>query len=486
MPFGVVMKDYIFIGWHCDTHLALLIKQKLDILGYCGIVGGDNEHNPTEMRLQGRTINETVCYQIDRCSQAIFVFRKMDDLYTVGNNLFYELGYATSMFNSVELASRLHVFKINITKQEESSFFPSDLHGIWMKPLFSVDSSEEQLADDIIAEFLRCQIKLPSEEKMHIFNNSYLIDYELDMHFSRPQISDYEFAKRLLIYVQAAFVYHRVREAQQKCKDFRNDLVGHREPSVELLSAVDYVVQTLELFIAATPLESENGRILIEGRTFRNILKGYRRVASIEMQGCDSSDDSFAVETLVLNTSCIEQDEYKGMLIAQIQQHISYLYLVYLDNPGLSIEEKKSCAKNAICVSKTALTNFKLLKACISSDNYYDLYIAFTYRNLRLFSTIINDKECVAKYEKLSFNVRKKMHDDMQRSQRINPLLKRYVNLEYYLQICDTIDSFSPEDREDYLVDLNDFIEEVKRENANRDLMFSRLVEMYKVITSQK
>ena len=479
------MKGFVFLGWSKNRDLAIAVKDELAKHGYSGVVGGDYEHNPEAVRLRNRTVNETVCYQMDHCDQAIMLFSRPGEGEQISGNLLYELGYMASRFKSTGNGVKLHIFKIDITASDYKTFFPSDLHGQWERDIMTAGRPLEEVARDVVDEFLRCQHLLVKQNKMQVISNYHIIEYELDCHFTNPQLSHSEMAKRIGMYVQAAFIYQEHGAAKIKCRTFRNRMQQNGIQCDELSYALDYAMRAFELFELATPQEDGDGRIHLPGRTFRSILRSFA-AAALGANGQVASPDGGQGEAyeILFSEEEINDEEYKTWLVSQIQEHITYLFLVYLDNPDLDEEERQEMLALAIRYGEAAVHNLNLLRPLPGNAEYADLFLGYTYRNLSLFCHMAGQEARAEENERLAFAVRKRLYDTIFRNENVNPELKDYIALEYFLEITDIIPGMKDKyQAEDWKEEIRDYVEERKKRESNRSMMFIRLCSALKKLT---
>ena len=253
----------------------------------------------------------------------------------------------------------------------------------------------------------------------------------------------------------------------------------------ELSYALDYAMRAFELFELATPQEDGDGRIHLPGRTFRSILRSFA-AAALGANGQVASPDGVQGEAyeILFSEEEINDEEYKTWLVSQIQEHITYLFLVYLDNPDLDEEERQEMLALAIRYGEAAVHNLNLLRPLPGNAEYADLFLGYTYRNLSLFCHMAGQEARAEENERLAFAVRKRLYDTISRNENVNPELKDYIALEYFLEITDIIPGMKDKyQAEDWKEEIRDYVEERKKRESNRSMMFIRLCSALKKLT---
>ena len=108
------------------------------------------------------------------------------------------------------------------------------------------------------------------KEKIQLLNDHYVVELELSKHFENPTMSDYDLAKDILVYQQAAFCYQEQVDSKLKIERFKSKMLEKGEGSRELRWAIDYAELTLDLFCRTIPSE-ENFSIDMDRMTFKKL-----------------------------------------------------------------------------------------------------------------------------------------------------------------------------------------------------------------------
>ena len=470
------MKDYVFIGWSRNRELAIAIKRILDKKGFVCVIGGIYEGNPESVRVRKGTVNETINFQMNHCDQAILLFQKIDDNLSISGNLIYELGYINAQYNFIESSTKLHIFKIDIT-QADDNLFPSDLHGIWGENVNSHGKTTEQIAEEIAQSFLQNQSQIKKSNKFDILSNHYFVEYEMRKHFENPAMSDCDLAMNILIYVQAAFCYQEQYDIKQKVEQFRTKMIENNVNSPELDLVTQYAVQSLNLYCMTIPNE-DDWHLSMPGITFRGILKNYREIGEKIADRFPAFED-VPLDKMQIDQAFIEENYFESWLIAQMQEHVTYLTLVYLLNEGLDKEELTRYAKLGIEYCEICVKNLRLLSASAEDATYADLLLSYAYKNLSTFHAYLNDGQS-EKYQQKSLRLRRDLYSYVKNMSTVRPSLKEYITLEYLSQTVEEIDRCEDKyEREDYLLEIATFIKQRNSSERNRNYMFNSLLEKY-------
>lgn len=471
------MKDYVFIGWSRNRDVAIATKRILDTKGFVCVVGGVYEGNPESVRVRKGTVNETINYQMSHCDQSILLFQKIDDNLSISGNLIYELGYINAQYNFIESATKLHIFKIDIT-QADDNLFPSDLHGIWGSNISSAGKSAEEIAAEIAAEFLQNQSQIKKTNKFDILSNHYFVEYEMRKHFENPAMSDCDLAMNILVYVQAAFCYQEQYDIKQKMEYFRNKMVEKSVRSTELDLVTQYAMQTLTLYCLTVP-DEENWQLNMKGATFRGLLKNYREVGEKIAEQYPEELGTAQLVKMQVDRDFIERNYFESWLISQMQEHVTYLILVYVMSEEVEEEERNRYAEMGADYCKAAIRNLELLAENEDDKMYADLLLSYAYKNLYTFQTLLGAGEASA-YRLRSFKLRRELNSYATGIATVRPSLKEYITLEYLLQIVEQIKSCEDKyEREDYLLEISKYIENRNRNERNRNYMYNLLLEEY-------
>lgn len=480
------MKDYVFIGWSRNRDLAISLKKILDKKGFVCVIGGIYEDNPSSLRVRKGTVNETINNQMNHCDQAILLFQKLDDNLSISGNLIYELGYISAQYNSIDSSAKVHIFKIDIT-QADDNLFPTDLHGIWGTNISSTNKEISEIANEIANDFINNQNQIRKKNKFEILNNHHFVEYEMRKHFESPSMSDYDLAEDILVYLQSAFCYREQTDMKQKIEAFKVKMIERDNESKELKWSVDYAIVTLTLFCLTVP-NADTMKILMDGVTFRTLLNNYLSIGEAIADFFQDSFDGYEyLHEIRFDEKFGTQNHFEALLLGQIQEHITYLILVYLLSEGIDAMEKEKFSRLGIDYCNATIANLNVLKNIPEDEMYVKLLLSFAYKNLATFNANLGaDDEC-RKNQKKSLKLRKEINTYVNSMPTIRHSLKDYIGLEYYLQVIDVVKNYEEEnDRTYYLCEIEQFIDKHQKLERVKGYMFNSLKEGYNEMAIKK
>ena len=479
------MEEIVFIGWNGSPDLAIAVKGRLAAHGFCGVVGGNFEENPEAFRQMRDTVNATVKSQMDGCSQAIVILTRYDQLGSEANirisgNLCYEIGYLTARFKSTDDAAKIHLFNIGVSVSD----LPSDIQGLWDGGTNTMpDDSLDIKADKIVEEFLRRQ-KLATKRDYFSFCNEYhLIEYKMARHFNTPLVSNRDLAFQTIFYLQSSYIYSDVSNALvqlQNLEDAMREAYATISPDFEAIFKFGRL--SLGLFRLAIPEDTDDLRVVLDSSTFRKTKREYVRLIESLAKGAGVD----ATSPVHLDDEALDDHEFESLLLMQVQQHLTFLYLLYLDSPQHSQAERSKLAGDAIEACKVVIGNLELLKKRRYGMLYAVLLLGFTYHNMSIFYDLTGDDEGMRECEALALETRRVIYEAIVNRSGINQGLKSYAELEYYFQLADCIDTVADEDdRLDYCDEIEEFISRRTMRKNMEYLTFDRLVQMFEAIDRQ-
>lgn len=479
---SVNMKDYVFIGWSRNRELAIEVKKNLDKKGFICVIGGVYEDNPYDVRTRKGTVNETINFQMNHCDQAIMLFQKLDDNLSISGNLIYELGYINAQYNFIDASTKLHIFRIDIT-QADDNLFPSDLHGIWGTNISSLNKTTSDIAEEIADEFINNQKQIKKKNKFDILNNHHFVEYEMKKHLDNPSMSDYDFAQDILVYLQSAFCYQEQSDMKQKMESFKASIVEKGIESKELMWSVDYAILTLTLFCLTIPNE-DSMQLSMNGVTYRRLYNNYISISERIIDKFQDSLQGDELSNLRFTNDFCEQNHFEALLIGQMQEHVTYLILVYLLSGEMDSPEKKKYSQTGIRYCNASISNLEILAKNVDDEMYVKLLLSFAYKNLATFYSFSGQETECHINQKKSLRLRREINTYVNGMPTIRPSLKDYVNLEYLLQVVDVIKNYEDKyERDDYLAEIRQYIEKRQKYERVRDYMVDSLTEEYNKIT---
>lgn len=474
------MKDYVFIGWSQNREIAIKLKKILDRSGFVCVIGGIYEDNPEKLRSRLETVNATINHQMCHCDQTIMLFQKTEN--GVSGNLLYELGYIAAQYSFIETSTKLHIFTLDVNLGDEK-LFPSDLHGIWGSYISTDGKSVDEIAAEIADEFIKNQSQIHRIDKFRVLNDHNYVDYVLNKHFDHPAMSDYDLATLLLVYIQSAYCYQNQFDIKARIDVFRAMLLQNpMHSSPELDTVTEYAQIILELYCITSPNE-ETGRYLEQG-SFSALYSDFEDVGYDLIERKPPKNYGGSVATCLLNEAFIRENEFESWFIAQLQEHISYLILVYMFNNKFPHEEYERLTDLGITYCESAIQNLELIGATENETKYTGLLLGFAYKNKSSFLSNKGEHDKSAEFGKKSLRERKKLYAYVKDIATVNPSLKNYITLEYLMQIAEKAETAPEMERAGYLKLISDYKETQERLLKNRDHMFNLLVMQYEKLSS--
>lgn len=481
------MKDTVFIGWTTDSSIAIKVKDLIEKESFAGVVGGDYEGNPKELN-QGKTINDRIVKQMNHCDQGILIFSKPvvkegeQAPKNVSGNLIYEYGYLHALFGYSSTDEKLVVITIDFNKQEDELLFPSDLRGAWVKNIVTSklkgdEPLEDKIAKEVTRIFLDNQKKLKNINLFKILDDHHQVEREFEYHESQPAYSDYDFATYILIYAMSGFCFQEHFDHKDKLEQYKPT-----SASKYVRQASTYARHTLELFCATSP-EYDSSRKTYTFNFDNDTLNQFSDFYSDD--GKDVIEGLPFLEGSKLRDARMPEDKvsshkFETLLLAQLQEHMTYVLLLGLHS---KMNSKETCEKNArkgINYGLSAIHNLKLLEKEEEFKEYSMLLESYEYKNLSTFYRTVGEDSESLQYRDLSIKMRDNLKRLGSKQGHYRTTLEDYLKLEYYTQLIELVDEYDDEDKDDALRSIGKFIKESEIKNQNRLFMLNMLKEEYK------
>lgn len=481
------MKDTVFIGWTTDNTIAIKVKKLIDQESFLGVVGGNYIDNPEGFN-DGSTINETIVKQMNHCDQAILIFnkpvvkKKDKGPKNVSGNLVYEYGYLNGLFGYGNGQGKILVLTIDFNSKEDELLFPSDLRGAWVnnietKELEGKGSLEDKIALKIKEMFIANQYKINNINLLTMLDNHHLVEEEMDLHATQPRYSDYDFATYILVYAMSGFCFQEHFDHIKRLGNYKvNDTY-----SPYIKEAVNYAMHTLKLFCSTSPNYNEEDHqysfnfthdVLFEfTKDYKNDSKGVIKRLNLGKEA--------VLKNIKLDKVTALDNKFDALLIAQLQEHMTYALLLYLFSET-DKEQRIDFATRGIAYGLSCIHNLDVLKASKDFKEYAMLLESYEYKNLATFYKEIGEYDKYQEYQDLSLDIRDELRMLDPEAKRLKGTLVEYLNLEYYSQLIEIIDDYKDEKlRKDCLIEINNYIKKCETQNQNRLFMLNMLKEEY-------
>ncbi|MFA5449246.1 MAG: TIR domain-containing protein [Clostridia bacterium] len=424
------MKGKVFIGWSPEITLAREVAIQLREKEYKGIVGG------REGDCCSSFVGQTVINQLKECNQAILLFQRKDK--NISGNLWFELGYTMARYDT----NKTHVFYIDICKKDGD--IPSNLQGLWSEEIVSTDKDTVKLAEEIVALFEKRQKLEFLENKMGLVNRWDDLKHRISNHSVAHFYSDYEIAMCVLLYTQSAYMFDMAKDATRLLTEFNKN---NNQISKELSLSLSIASHSLRLF-EQTKREGDN--LLISMIDYYNLEKDYRKA----LEGLNQ----------------IYASEFKTFAELMIKEHLTYLYILVLENPevlqlGL---EKNIIDKNLVLLGESLTLCDKMLEEETDKGKSFEfitLFKCYIHRNcyitlerLKLYNNDV-DEHKILYHVQASFEERRELLNSY-RNKNIDSNLYDNFQMEYYLSLSEYLKYAEGEDRKILAVELAKYIEQ--------------------------
>lgn len=181
--------ENVFIAWSGNRELAELVAARLRKNNLNPLIGGGL---PRDM-----FVGSHVMSQMDSCNYAIILAQKKEEYQAsaeFSDNVMFEWGYLIAKLSN----RKVFVFLIDTSERD----LPSDLVGSWIQPVSRKGRPDEEVADEIAAQFV---VERPSADKIEILSKWRLIKNVLLGYNTQHRYTDFEIAQFVLYSVFSAF-----------------------------------------------------------------------------------------------------------------------------------------------------------------------------------------------------------------------------------------------------------------------------------------
>ena len=343
----------VFIAWAgADTgrKVARKVQKALEGSGYTGIVGGDSLHTKGTS-----SVGESIFEEIDECVTAIVLASKpnKNDPNALSFNTAIEWGYCHNRFEGQEEAFLINGFKLD----------DFDIRGWNSTPIeenIEVDfNNEEQLdriAREIVVQFVAKQEAKREEAEdnyLKLINDYTTVEREMK---DLETVSPYELGKRIMLYAQSAYIFHRLNDSEIAVNNFKS---SHTLTDPFLSLAVDYALTSFHMF---SSVSANKGKKSIEEREFASILG--------------------ELEAQLSRAELLEDQPLKWWLIVSITKNLSYVYYIKAVDPNTDVFNS---ADNSDYCSRHGNRCIELCEKLYGEKETYKLYSRlvkyYMYRN---------------------------------------------------------------------------------------------------------
>ena len=440
---GSDMKDKVFIAWSGSNEVALKVKRILEKeRKYICSIGGNSDNSSTFS-----SVGDTVIQQIKVCNQAIVIFQNRKDG-MVSNNLFFELGYVLAKYGQM---------KIHCVRREgEPVTLPSDFDNSFVE-VIQDDGDDDIFAEKIVEYFSKRQKMSVNTNKMYLINNRYIAHDYIMSHYSDTgsKCSDYELAQHVLFYAEAAYLFSDSVKVHDELLKFKNS--NEFEFSAELSIAVNLAIVYLNLINESKT--SDEGLYYVEKRTFLDSRKSFEHLLeSIE------PDDSgvFGDWATVIAT-----------------KNLAYAYMLFANNKAIDDSMRRTLYGRSIEMAQSSLEameglcDLPSIKESKDDIGLINLFKSYVYGNDYMARKYLNEDGEIASLKK-SLDCCSELKE-LYGSGTVDTKLFSTIHMRYYLLLSEyltyddgSIDEF---DMMMYKADIDDFIEQVVKEDTSRTFL---------------
>lgn len=452
------MRGKVFIGWTMDQSLAVCVKNELRRHNYSGICGGREGSNKILS-----SVGATVISQMNECSSAIMLFASRNEtLYDdqgkpityrqLSANMLYELGYLSGSLNL------RRVLAVYLDGSE--ALVPTDIKGGWEEKITTAGKTNEELAREIVAEFLRGQCDLITGNKMELLTDISKLRGIIREHIERPVYYDDEIAYIVLLLCQASYMHDEMDNDEK----LLTELLDAGTDDQSCLLAINASMAYFEACNSLEEIEFSHGLQLP--------TRAYRRLRRKLTQYVDEAE-------------AMPEGPFRAMFLMIAYDYLTFINMMhYGARPADEVEEeemkfREDSALNSIYYSDKFIEFDDNCNAQIGQ-----LYLSYTLRNLALFYRAVGRDEDAQEYFEHSINKRRKLHHYFQLN-NLNKTITEQIKMEYYLSLKDNLKDVEPGIQRKRIRELREYIEEVNELAFNRKHLISDIERVLNEVTGK-
>lgn len=435
------MKGKVFIGWTMDQSLAICVKNELRRHNYSGICGGREGSN----RILS-SVGATVVAQMNECSSAIMLFASREEavcddrgnsvtVRSLSPNMLYELGYLSGSLN---LRRVLSVYLDGAEK-----LVPTDIKGGWEETVSTAGKTNEEVAREIVDQFLRGQCDLITGNKMELMTDISTLRSIIREHIEKPVYYDDEIAFIVLLLCQASYMHDEMDNDEKLINELFNADIDDKSCLLAINSSLAY----FEACRSLEEIEFSHGLQLP--------TKAYKRLRRQLTEYVDEAE-------------AMEDSQFRSMFLM-----ISYDYLSFINMMHYGARPADEVAAEEMEFrEQTTLRSVDYTLRFIEYDDKSNtqvglLYLSYTLRNLALFYRAVGRYEEAQQRFEESIDTRKKLYNFFQLN-NLNKSITEQIKMEYYLSLKDNLKDVDPVIQRKRIRELRDYIDEVNEVAFNR------------------
>lgn len=374
--------DNVFIAWSRNKSLAKKVSSLLKASSYTPILGGGT---PKDMFVGSQVMN-----QMDRCNFAIILAQKKPEISSnaeFSDNLMFEWGYLIAKLSS----PKVFAYLIDTSERE----LPSDLMGSWTSIVSTKGKTEEELAQEIVAQFA---VEKSAVDKFEILSRWRTVKSVLASYGSSNAYTDHEVAQFVLFGVFSAYYSDDLPSFSRICRNI--------ETTSPDLSAILSLIQT---------------KVMIYEKT-DNLSKALEINHYFEL----TQMLSYAVEETIKDSDLSQWTKIIRLDAMSLADSMVAL--------GLKKQDSEIYIQHSIKIGQEVLRLIEEnLEAYEANLQFARLLRGLQYRNLSLAYIQLNNSDEAKKYLDLSAKVREELYFSYRQSRDPDPLLLSKLAQEYYL-----------------------------------------------------
>lgn len=442
------MKGKVFIGWTMDESLAVAVKNELRKHDFYGICGGREGNNEI---LAG--IGATVVSQMNKCSSAIMLFSRRDEMIfdnngncvrtqTLSPNMLYELGYLSGSLNLKRVMS--------VYFDGSEDLVPTDIKGGWQETIKTENKTQEQIAKEIVKRFLDGQCDLITGNKMDLMTDISKLRTIIKEHIEKPFYYENEIAYIVLLLCQASYMHDEMPTDKSLIEELHNTDVSDKSCLLAINSTIDYFYACDSL----VEIEFNHGLQLP--------AKAYKRLRKNLLEYVDEAEN-------------MDDCQFKAMFLMIAYDYLTFINMMYYGAfPHDQIDEEELEFRELM-----AIKSIENAEKFIEYDERENaeisyLYQSYTLRNLAIFYRASGRHEEAQERFEESIGVRKKLYKYFQ-LKNLNKSITEQIQMEYYLSLKDNLADVDENLKRRRIRELRGYIEEINEVAFNRKHLTSEI-----------
>ena len=447
------MNGNVFIGWNENLPLAEKVAALLKENGYNAIF---------KSKLPQANCKGGVLSQMKSCSSAILLFKcqTRPDCSCGGKvngnllsaNMLYELGF---LVGSLKIKK---VFTVYIDGAEASA--PSDLKGMWDISVYSAGKSIDELAKEIVDQFVYEQCNELNENKIELVTDISRLSGLIESHRENPVYFESELAELILLYCQSSYMFGVMAKGK---KILTNLLKSDHSLDERVELAINSSLCYYEICEKLQLRKDGDDKTLYLPKDAYIELKA-KLLAQIEK-----------VEKM-------KDDEFRRMFLMVDYDYITFANMMYYLNSGINSDFEF----RDFCIEKSIETCEKFRSYDPDkNDQLASLYESYGYRNAALYfrktdrveeASYSFDKSRSARYKLLKYFHNKDMDKN----------IFEQIKMEYYLSLTDDLDTSVGLERKRRLRELEDYLEEVNEASLDKNYLIAKIEKIINSVESFK